>query len=108
MLTPSPHIPQREPLFQPRIEGITQPIPKQVEAQYSDEDGTTRAECEPGMHLNPGHIRLQIPAPARRWGLGAQAQKAQRGFDDDSRSDTERASDDNGSHTVRENVPEEN
>src|SRR5262249_41816232 len=101
-------VPEREHLFQARIESIAQPIPKQVEAQYGDKYGTTRTECKPGVHLNPGHVRLQVPAPARCWGLGAQAQKAQRSFDDDGRGDTERAGDGNGSHAVGENVPEEN
>jgi hypothetical protein len=31
-------------LFQPGIQGIAHPIPKEVEAQHSKKDGTTRAE----------------------------------------------------------------
>ena len=67
-MPPVRHLPEsQQGLFQPGIESIAQPIPEKVEAQHGHEDGQPRTERQPGLHLNPGYIGLQVPAPTRCW-----------------------------------------
>src|SRR6266853_4850578 len=65
--------PRFSALLQARIERVAKAVTEEIEAQHGDEDGQPRKEREPGVGLDESHVGLEVPAPARRGRLRAQA-----------------------------------
>src|SRR2546422_2069252 len=94
-------------LFQARIERVAQTVAEEIEAEHGDEDCEAGEERQPGVRLDEGDVGLEVPAPAGRRRLGAQAEEAEGGLDDDRRRDAQRGGHDDGRQAVRQDVAEE-
>src|SRR3989449_9636489 len=94
-------------LFQARIERVAQTVAEEIEAEHGDEDREAGEERQPGVRLDEGDVGLEVPAPAGRRRLGAQAEEAEGGLDDDRRRDAQRGGHDDGRQAVRQDVAEE-
>src|SRR5207245_9792694 len=88
-------------------ERITQTVTEETEAEHAEEDREAREERQPGVRLDEGDVGLEVPAPAGRRRLGAQAEEAEGGLDDDRRRDAQRGGHDDGRQAVRQDVAEE-
>src|SRR6266511_1379244 len=60
-------------LLEARVERVAEAVAEEVEAEHGDEDGEAGEERQPGVGLDEGHVGLEVPSPARRRRLGAQA-----------------------------------
>src|SRR4029453_5891033 len=65
-------------LLEPRIQRVADAVPEQVEAEHGNENGDAGEERQPGIGLNEGYVGLEVPAPARRRGLGAKPEEGER------------------------------
>src|SRR6185369_12474932 len=70
-------------LLEAWIERVAQAVAEEVEAEHGDEDGQAGEQRQPHVGLDERHVGFQVPAPARRRRLSAQAQERQRRLHDD-------------------------
>src|SRR5712691_11425651 len=90
--------------LQARIERITQPVANQVEAEDRQEDGEARERAEPRGLLEVAAALGQHDSPRRGRRLRAEAEKRERGFDEDGERDRERRLDQERSEAVRQHM----
>src|SRR5688572_5014095 len=95
------------PLLQARIERVAQAVAEQVEAEHRDEDRQPGEERQPGVGLDEGDVGLEVPPPAGRRRLRAEAEEAERGLHDDRGGDAERGGHDDRRQAVGQDVAEE-
>src|SRR5579859_2491086 len=91
-------------LLESRIERIAEPVADQVEAQDSQEDGEAGKEREPGRLADELPSETEHGAPGGRRRLGAEAEKAQRGFGQDGVREGKRKLHDDRSGGARHDV----
>src|SRR4030095_8089355 len=78
-------------LFQAGVQGVAETVAEEVEAEDGHEDGNAGKERDPGVGLDERDVGFQVPAPARRRRLRAEAEEGERGLHDDRGGDAGRA-----------------
>src|SRR6516164_1994515 len=89
----------------PRVEGVTETVPQQVESENRQDDGGAREEEHPPRAAREVLVRVgQHRAPLERRRLGAETEEAQRGRLENGECDRERSLHDERRQAVREDV----
>src|SRR6266511_5045042 len=88
-----------------RIEGLSEPVADEVEAEHRDDDRRARNQREERRGLEvAGRVGQHRPPLRRRGVLRAESEEAQAGDVDDRRRERQRPLDDHGRQRVRKDV----